>query len=77
MVDADVARSAARSIAAVAFMTVAVLGVSLLVPSGVQPAAMLVALAAKVAAGAAAFLIAARLLGMPEFGWAVGRRSGA
>lgn len=77
VVDGDVARSALRSIAAVAFMVVAVVGVSLLVPSDTRPAGMFVALAAKIAAGAAAFLLAARLLGMPELGWAIGRRSGS
>ena len=56
-------------------MVAAVAAVGEFVPSGLVQREMLVALAAKVAVGAGVFALAARVLRMPELGWAIGSRA--
>ena len=70
----DVVAGIGRSLVAVAAMGAAVAGVGLLVPPGVRPWDMALALAVKVAVGAGAYLGVAAALRMEELDWAAGRR---
>ena len=75
LLDAEVRASAARTVLATTAMVAAVAAVGEFVPSGLVQREMLVALAAKVAVGAGVFALAARVLRMPELGWAIGSRA--
>ena len=77
LLDAEVRASAARTVMATAAMVVAVVAVGGFVPSGLTQREMLVALSAKIAVGAGVFALSARVLRMPELGWAIGSRASA
>lgn len=75
VLDAEVLGCARRCVVAAATMGAAVYGVGLLLPQGPTLASMATALAGKIAVGAAAYALMARILRMPELGWTIGRRA--
>ena len=75
VLDSEVRTSALRSLVAMAAMVAAVAAMGAVLPAGPSMREMLVSLAAKVAIGAASFGLCARLLRMPELGWALGSRA--
>jgi len=77
LLDRELQLGVLRSVIATVAMTLAVVAVSRVLPTGLVPSEMLVSLAAKITVGAAVFALAARLLRMPELGWTIGRRGSA
>jgi putative peptidoglycan lipid II flippase len=77
LLDRELQLGVLRSVVATVAMTLAVVAVSRVLPTGLVPSEMLVSLAAKITVGAAVFALAARLLRMPELGWTIGRRGSA
>jgi putative peptidoglycan lipid II flippase len=76
ILDRELRGGALRTAIATAAMTLAVVAVSRVLPTGLVPSEMLLSLAVKISIGAAVFALSARLLRMPELGWTIGRRGG-
>jgi hypothetical protein len=76
LVDREVAASWARTGFASMALAGAVLASGYFLPGGFATRDMALSLAVKVTVGAAAYLVAARLLAMPELAWSLPRRLG-